>query len=79
MQNSSYSCCIYRKEITTYAELNPVTRLLILKAVCELRGEVMFSSHMAYPGHFLCCINFLLYFYFICLHLIARGCVEVYR
>ncbi|XP_078164947.1 DDT domain-containing protein DDR4 isoform X1 [Carex rostrata] len=27
------------KEITTYAELNPVTRLLILKAVCELRGE----------------------------------------
>ncbi|KAJ4765920.1 Remodeling and spacing factor 1 [Rhynchospora pubera] len=27
------------KEITTYAQLNPVTRLLILKAVCELRGE----------------------------------------
>lgn len=35
--------CLFRKEISQYKELDPVGRLLLLRALCELRGIVIIS------------------------------------
>lgn len=34
------SLCLCREEISKYKELDPLDRLLLLKAICEVRADV---------------------------------------
>ena len=37
-----FKCCICREEISRYKGLDPTKRLLILKALCEIRADVLY-------------------------------------
>lgn len=37
---------MFREEISFYKELEPITRLVILKALCEVRAEVYIQIHL---------------------------------
>ena len=39
---------LHRAEMATYKELDPTIRLVILKALCEIRADVLFSSSSVY-------------------------------
>lgn len=38
--------CMAREEVSEYKGLNPVDRLKLLKALCELRVDVISSCHL---------------------------------
>lgn len=52
--NFLFFCCVVRVEISEYKGLDPINRLKFLKALCELRVQVISSFHLAIEVYYQC-------------------------